>query len=1099
MYKKSMATALLVCSIPAVASASWFLSTQVKTGGGSLTTRNMDNQTVQNLAVYKSYTASQGSLAVTAAADDGFTLKSLMVNGAPVVGNAVAIDGSDKNISAVFAPVLFGASATFSDGNGSVSPASVGNLYKGYELKSDLVFTFSPKYGYAMGPVLNVPVDPKVTTTPVNGLVKVTFKKGYVFGGSLNLTATATATAAANGFNQIAPQTVVSGATVNLAATGLNVGSTYTWSYVSGPANVAVFGNYTAVDKFGHKDTKVGYSTKPGPAISLTQSGNSVSFAAPATPGQYKFTVTDGTYVKMATVNVIGDRIGFSTLCQSCHTANGIGRSTLSDEWAASAHNAGGHLPGCSECHYGTATGGHPGNTSTASVDKDTLLVTNPAGATISHYGVKTVAQGQYFCTGCHSSSGTYAVPHSMTPDVPPCANCHTTSGNGDAHTISYTLPFAEPTATDNCATCHTNTAPYQNKVAPTNGIQLTNNSDCTSCHAFDQSHVGAGFVKDNNNGVRAVMGEFTKWSHHIVNPNGLAPKAEQCAVCHLEGTVKDGALKVDPTKHMVDNRTHLRNADTDADYAWNPAQPDHTLMDNFCLSCHDADGATSVVSKQLQGLITPLTGKTASPSNPFGDTLSNRYDKMQRPAVVDAKGQFNLSNPSHHAVLGQKYSGRTRVAGDPRAVKTVFNANSSAALPGKRSTIYDSRVSRATNGDGYGAYNVSKFVEAYQTLSPAPGTTDKTLGDDSVLHCGDCHTVGQYRQADVNVLPKNKAVIGAHGSNNEYMLRNFAGTDERHVGQKYSADASKNAFFVGTNPLGPKYNQALTAAELETQPWLVCFNCHSYQNYGSIGSATGASGVNHAGEYANGNRCNGPINTIPFEGYTTGTLTDGEQYVTRLGELTPDTVGQIGATSGDTDFSNVFGMQCANCHNSGLKNSFGGIHGSKVQTYTDANGSQQKAYRFLPGLGNTMYVPGNASGTAAGMGSVSDLNWEVKSIGTTYNTAKDAVIDNGGCYTLVPETGPENTAGQTVAAEAPYSVSPAYEQKDVTGSVNMFGTWGGCDDHRGNAHGKAFSTGTVQGKNTAGANTGWIDPTGGTYNTGGAGVVRKVQRPVSY
>ena len=116
----------------------------------------------------------------------------------------------------------------------------------------------------------------------------------------------------------------------------------------------------------------------------------------------------------------------------------------------------------------------------------------------------------------------------------------------------------------------------------------------------------------------------------------------------------------------MADAKIHLRDttADTDADFAWDPAAPNHSGMDNFCMSCHDANGAISPMSAQIQdsstanGLAAP--GKTASASNPFGDTISNRYDKMQRPAVVDASSQFNTTNNSHHAVKGPRYTGRT-------------------------------------------------------------------------------------------------------------------------------------------------------------------------------------------------------------------------------------------------------------------------------------------------------------------------------------------------------------------------------------------------------------------------------------------------------
>src|SRR6185369_2122127 len=111
----------------------------------------------------------------------------------------------------------------------------------------------------------------------------------------------------------------------------------------------------------------------------------------------------------------------------------------------------------------------------------------------------------------------------------------------------------------------------------------------------------------------------------------------------------------------------------------------------NFCMSCHSAAGYSAPSRAAIQAIMVPAAGKTASASNPFGDTISNRYDKMQRPAVVDVDGQFDTANNSHHAVKGAKYSGRTRAAGARQIASAgTFAANSSATLFGARSTIYD-------------------------------------------------------------------------------------------------------------------------------------------------------------------------------------------------------------------------------------------------------------------------------------------------------------------------------------------------------------------------------------------------------------------------
>jgi hypothetical protein len=687
-------------------------------------------------------------------------------------------------------------------------------------------------------------------------------------------------------------------------------------------------------------------------------------------------------------------------------------------------------------------------------------------------------------CAGCHGPGHNDVNP----AESGRCANCHGLANSPNSHNNFDSV-------NNDCNLCH-NPHTLALRQIP---IPTAQAGGCVACHSIPQD-AGTKYVQDNK-GVRAVKAEFSKWSHHVT---GVQLNDAHCAACHLEGQVitveGKGKVVVNPAKHMADAKTHLRNANDDTDFAWDPATPDFTGMDTYCLSCHDADGAKSTQSKVIQALINKngynAPGKTASPTNPFGDTISNQYDKLERPAVVDAAGQFATTNPSHHAVLGKKYSGRTR-AGSTRAVAAGFAANSTAALPGARSTIYDA----------------GKFQSDYTTLADAAGETTglaatlvgrnggTTLGDDSTLHCGDCHTVGQYRAADAAATNRyNKAVIGAHGSNNEYMLRNNVGTDARHQGAETTGGTSG----VATIGYG-------------TKPYLVCFNCHAFATYGSVGGSTGVAGLNHAGEYANSTRCNGPYNTIM------GDMT-GEARLNSMVTRT-DATGATGygLASGST-FGNVFGIQCNNCHNSGVGgNMFGGIHGSKTATYTDGMGNTTKHIRFMPGLGNTMYVPGTKGGVTGGTlaayntyssnrltgaalsytllpyrtivpgvspaastlidgktvasqvmpynnalpaagaktirtgsyqyttGGVSnDLNWEQKSAQPVAGEF-DFQSKSMGCYTLTP------TASVKVAAVKngdgtildPAKLGVADAQKGPDGK-ELFDVWGGCDDHNG-------------------------------------------------
>ena len=725
-------------------------------------------------------------------------------------------------------------------------------------------------------------------------------------------------------------------------------------------------------------------------------------------------------------------------------------------------------------------------------------------------------------CRVCHSTtpdpaSATTIVPEFLASahnrDDAGCQGCH---GGGAQHNGKGPIPFPNPLTSDRCKVCHANppaaavASNFVGNCAPchtasgTGGLHnaqkisattLRKPDNCIGCH--DIAAPQHGNLVGDNSGVRSIVQEFSKWSHHVT---GVNLQNAHCAACHLEGTVQNGAIVVNTTYHMADNKTHLRNADTDADMQWDPAAPNHSTMDNFCMSCHDANGATSTQSAAVRAIMVPAVGKTASATNPFGDTISNRYDKMFRPAVVNVSSQFDTTNNSHHAVKGPRYSGRTRTAGSRQiANPAAFAANSSVSLYGKRSTIYDSV--NATTGLSELATNPA-FNAAYVPLAnsggeAAPRTGNASLGDDSTLHCGDCHTVGQWKPGvatnAAGVL--NTVAIGAHGSNNEYMLRNDKGTDERHTQDAYVTTAGVTTY---QNP---------NAANL------VCFNCHSYKRYGSVYNATGATGP-HAGEYDASGRCNGVGNTIPFNGYTTGKATDGTQFLSRIGEGTRAQLSstpafapgfplnyanapggvQAATYTGEqnADFGNIFGIQCSNCHNSGVGNGYGGIHGSANNSpgtantalaggaavanpsvrggaYVDGMGNTNKVQRFLPGLGNVMHVPGTLGGFTGGVdrpsffggvsytiksGAISnDANWE--QIGWKQIAGNPTGGTTGlgaGCYTL----NDEGAGGSLDRAASPTQGLKGQSFDGGATIPNAAKTWGGCDDHTGQSVGGA-------------------------------------------
>ena len=745
-------------------------------------------------------------------------------------------------------------------------------------------------------------------------------------------------------------------------------------------------------------------------------------------------------------------------------------------------------------------------------------------------------------CNSCHSDA-FYLTPSKL---VPACAACHTSSS---PHAVTLSQSALDTTCTTLCHTNHLHTTPAV--------------TSCIACHNVAIQHIGN--VVNDNNGVRAITTEFAKWSHHVT---GVTLNDAHCAACHLEGTVGTGAdagkIVPDPVYHMADATTHLRNADSDVDMVWNPEVPNHATMDNFCMSCHDAGGATSAGSIAIQALINAVggtynTGVVASATNPFGDTISNQYDKMLRGRVVNVDEQFNTANYSHHAVKGKKYSGRTRTAG-PRQID---NPSTFASYSGALVFANTSSTMGTLDGTRETIYEAARFVSTYRTLSPAvivDNIPDYTLGDDSVLHCGDCHTVGQWKPgSSVNVDgTPTVAAIGAHGSNNEYMLRVSNGADVLHRGAQYSYNpanmlgknvapiANDSSFdYSATNgvpaanvagnfagmtfgpfPTGLPHalvniaNQAVPATEVpESQPFLVCYNCHVYTEYGSVyfsNTAQGGREGSHTfGDHTRGNYCNGPYNTSGSGRVSTYTAVYGPQVsdvgptgktfmgvanfnygrlqpgvatvnpatgsnfsgatntaavwcsATVLNNLELKTQGQgfglvydlrtgalavansacndpSGATGTLSKFTttqlafqgmngsgngggNIFQIQCNSCHNSGPNNGFGGIHGSKINTYTDAAGQTTNNRRFLPGLGNVKWVPGDP-------GAVEAMQWEQEA------NANQKGSHQPGCYTLNTSGGPGGNAPLPAPSEG--GTTPG------TNTGQLFGTWGSCTDH---------------------------------------------------
>lgn len=342
---------------------------------------------------------------------------------------------------------------------------------------------------------------------------------------------------------------------------------------------------------------------------------------------------------------------------------------------------------------------------------------------------------------------------HAASGDV--CYKCHfSTTNTGNTITsvgnhikgtysvspgtgISYTYTY-----TTNGGTCAT--------ISCHGGGSMkwgTGSANCIGCHsaAFPKNLGGAGTIRN----VAGAGGDFTMASRHLRSVSTITKW--DCMVCHLEGDASTGKAGTDHNdgSGASGGKVNVRNVDNWStgwaidNRAWTTT--DYTNLDQFCLNCHDSDGASQIaVTNTNNGLMTGTwstirTGSSISAAlYPFNSAWvtagvvsgSTQAAALTRSRVTDVKTQFNPGggvigevwtttganyngNPSQHAVIGARYS--------------TINTNWTAAA--------------------WSSFTLHKT-----------GDNVNTTRETSLLSCADCH-----------VLDSGS---GAHGGANSYNLQ---------------------------------------------------------------------------------------------------------------------------------------------------------------------------------------------------------------------------------------------------------------------------------------------------------------------------------------
>ncbi len=252
-----------------------------------------------------------------------------------------------------------------------------------------------------------------------------------------------------------------------------------------------------------------------------------------------------------------------ATTCGQCHNPTGVASNT----YAVALHydSASNVLADCGDCHeVHRATAGSQDLSEMVTYDSHT----------------STTATNLYYFR-----ADTNRIPQSTGPGVLHAVG----SGSSD-------FAFSSSPYNGACQVCHTTTSHHTNTGGD---VSHYIGQVCTDCHAHDDSFAGSGGGGTDcischtsaQGSHRAVISDFSLAASHI--PGGAAT-TNDCMTCHLEeyGNAYHG-----------NTTTDLRNVDTGA--AVSIAQPFSrntssatleadvvNLQNNFCLPCHDANGA---------------------------------------------------------------------------------------------------------------------------------------------------------------------------------------------------------------------------------------------------------------------------------------------------------------------------------------------------------------------------------------------------------------------------------------------------------------------------------------------------------------------------
>ncbi|MHC4767057.1 MAG: cytochrome c3 family protein, partial [Planctomycetota bacterium] len=336
------------------------------------------------------------------------------------------------------------------------------------------------------------------------------------------------------------------------------------------------------------------------------------------------------------------------TACESCHNESGDAQTKLNFAiHTGNKYSADVDCGSCHEVHNNfdfTTTDTHTGGVTAANVEwirPDTTKYVAGAGGPLGDEDALFQAK-----------TGFYAWDDDNAPWNGLCQTCHQNTDwhrNDDSHP-DHPPSHAHNMPSDDCRGCHSHTDGFRGagdclgchnkpqEIAPPSGVyrrQIVESFLCT----------GDGTTACTTDADCSVAGGTCETGAEIVT-------RWDCVVCHAEGDAITG--EADSTYHQKDG-VQLKDVDTGVVYSdWSGLTP--SQRSDFCLSCHDANGATIISSRPAPPPVDEPDA-TNDPLNPFNDGLTNAHEPdgldggtpapHLRPRVLDVEAQFNTSNVS--------------------------------------------------------------------------------------------------------------------------------------------------------------------------------------------------------------------------------------------------------------------------------------------------------------------------------------------------------------------------------------------------------------------------------------------------------------------